>query len=248
MTERRIYLDADRHASSSRKINIRAHRWYVTVELDRDGYVDAAKRRGDSPELPAAYSEAVTRAQNSSVDRLRYDGYLGMLSWSSGPSWVSLTVPFAHVGAAVEALRGAELRHDYIGLHALANRLALPIEDWLAPGERELVRGVDFPHHLACFCGFCVARPSSTEYASTAGQPWPVCGFARHCRSPKSRSGSCFPSSTPAGWTDGPDTLNRRTRLSGHGWVAEGRTSVTERPLSSSAMSRRRVAANAPAE
>ncbi|MEU4296672.1 GNAT family N-acetyltransferase [Kitasatospora aureofaciens] len=158
MTERTIFLDPDRRNPSSRRINIRAHRWYATVELDRDGYVDALTWRGDSPELPAAYTEALTRAQNTYVDRLRYDGYRGMLSWGSGPNLVSLTVPFAQVEQAVEALCGAELNHDYSGLHALADRLALPIEDWLAPGERELVRGIDFSTPPGVFLRFLRAK------------------------------------------------------------------------------------------
>ncbi|MFD0410458.1 GNAT family N-acetyltransferase [Kitasatospora sp. NPDC127116] len=154
MTERTIYLDPDRRDPGSRKISVRAHRWYATVELDRDGYADALTWRGDPPDLPAAYTEAIARMQNTSVDRLRYDGYLGMLSWGDGPRWVSLTVPFAQVEAAVEALCSAELNHDYSGLHALADRLALPIEDWLAPGERELVRGVDFSAPPGVFLRF----------------------------------------------------------------------------------------------
>lgn len=51
-------------------------------------------------------------------------------------------------------LRGAELDHDYSKLHALADRLALPIDDWLAPGERELIRGVDFDAPPRAFLRF----------------------------------------------------------------------------------------------
>ncbi|GJF31738.1 hypothetical protein KNE206_44380 [Kitasatospora sp. NE20-6] len=176
MTERTIYLDPDRRDPSSRKINVRAHRWYAMVELDRDGYVDALTWRGDSPDLPTAYTEAVTRAQHTSFDRIRYDGNRGTLSCGSGPSWVSLPVPFAQIGVAVEALCSAELNHDYSGLHALADRLALPIEDWLAPGERELVRGVDFSAPPSVFLHFLRVRAKRhgvrLNGRATAGSVW----------------------------------------------------------------------------
>ncbi|MFF2012986.1 hypothetical protein ACFVWY_28470 [Streptomyces sp. NPDC058195] len=38
----------------------------------------------------------------------------------------------------------AELDHDYSGLDALATRLELPLDNWLDPGEKELVRGLRF--------------------------------------------------------------------------------------------------------
>ncbi|CAM5469320.1 ESCO1/2 family N-acetyltransferase [Streptomyces viridifaciens] len=158
MTERTIYLDPDRHDPSSRRINVRAHRWYATVELDRDGYVDALTRRGDSPDLPTAYTEAVTRAQNTSIDRIWYDGYPGSFSWGSGPCWITLPAPLTQVRAAIEALRSAELDHDYSELHALAERLALPVEEWIAPGERELVRGIDFSVPPSVFLRFLRAK------------------------------------------------------------------------------------------
>ncbi|MFJ2777256.1 GNAT family N-acetyltransferase [Kitasatospora sp. NPDC087315] len=176
MTERTIYLDPDRHGPSSRKINVWAHRWYALVELDRDGHVDALTRRGDSPDLPAAYTEAVTRAQHTSVDHIWCDGYRGALSCGIGPSLVGLPVPFARVGAAVEALRSAELDHDYSGLHALADQLTLPIEDWLAPGERELVRGVDFSAPPSVFLHFLRGRAKRhgvrLNGRATAGSVW----------------------------------------------------------------------------
>ncbi|MFB6628143.1 GNAT family N-acetyltransferase [Streptomyces sp. NPDC056374] len=144
MSERTIHLDADPRDWRSRKIRVRPTRWYARVELDRDGYVDAASSRGHEAELPDLYTSAVEKVQAVAVDRIWYDGYPGDFTWSSGSRWVTLLVPYTEVATAVEALRTAELDHDYGGLESLAGRLALPVDDWLAPGERELVRGVDF--------------------------------------------------------------------------------------------------------
>ena len=156
MTERTISLDP--HEPWSRTIRVRAYRWYANVGLDRDDYVDALAARGGSPKLPAAYTEAIARARDSSFDRIWYDGYPGSFASNEGFRWISLPVPFAQVDAAVEALRSAELDRDYGGLHALADQLALPVEDWLAPGERELVRGVDFSPPPKVFLDFLRAK------------------------------------------------------------------------------------------
>ncbi|MFD4864604.1 GNAT family N-acetyltransferase [Streptomyces sp. NPDC058412] len=144
MTERTIHLDPEPRDWRSRKIRVRPSRWYATVELDRDGYVTAERSRGRVRELPAAYVDAVHRVRSASIDCIWYDGYSEGFSWGGEPGWVTLFVQFPHVEAAVSALRIAELDHDYSGLHALAERLVLPVDDWLAPGERELIRGVDF--------------------------------------------------------------------------------------------------------
>ncbi|MEV1009850.1 GNAT family N-acetyltransferase [Streptomyces sp. NPDC049881] len=154
MAERTIFLDPDRHDPRSRKIHVRAYRWFTTVGLDRDAYVDATTSRGGASELPTAYSDAFNRAQNSSTDRIWYDGYPGSFFWSSGPRWLTLYVPFPYIETAIKALRVAELDHDYSGLHAFADRLALPIDDWLAPGERELTRGTDFTPPPGTFLRF----------------------------------------------------------------------------------------------
>ncbi len=42
MTERTMYLDRDPRDWRCRKIDVWASRWYATVTLDRDSYVDAA--------------------------------------------------------------------------------------------------------------------------------------------------------------------------------------------------------------
>ncbi|WP_329112135.1 hypothetical protein [Streptomyces sp. NBC_01353] len=178
MTERTTYLDPDPRDWRSRKIGVRASRWYSTVTLDRDGYVDAANSRGDDSQLPAAYEEAVERARNASIDRIWCDGYPGEFWFAGGPRWVTLYVQFPHVEAAVEALRLAELDHDYSGLHSLADRLALPVDEWLAPGERELPRGVDFDAPPHVFLRFlrgqarkCGVRLNGRATAGSVGSP-----------------------------------------------------------------------------
>ncbi|MEU6661780.1 GNAT family N-acetyltransferase [Streptomyces sp. NPDC046821] len=176
MTERTVYLDPDPQDWSSRKIRVQPSRWYATIELDRDGYVDAARSQGYDPELPDAYTEAVDRARIAAIDRIRYEGRRDAFSWSNDPRWVNMFVPFPHVETTVEALRVAELDQDYGMLQELADRLALPIDDWLAPGERELFRGVDFdppPHAFLRFLRATAKRHGVRLNArATAGSLW----------------------------------------------------------------------------
>ncbi|MFF5931591.1 GNAT family N-acetyltransferase [Streptomyces hydrogenans] len=176
MSERTIHLDPDPRDWRCRKIRVRADRWYARVELDRDGYVDAVSLRGGIAELPVAYTDAVEKVQAAAADRFWHDGYQGGFSWSNWSRLVTLPVPYAEVEAAVEALRGAELDHDYSGVAALAGRLTLPVEDWLAPGERELVRGVDFHSPPAVFLRFLrgKARRGGLRLngRATAGSVW----------------------------------------------------------------------------
>ncbi|WP_406356306.1 hypothetical protein [Streptomyces sp. NBC_00658] len=54
MPERTTRLDPNPPDLRSRKIRVRASRWYATVEFDRDGYVDAATSLGRDAELPAS--------------------------------------------------------------------------------------------------------------------------------------------------------------------------------------------------
>ncbi|MFD9393005.1 GNAT family N-acetyltransferase [Streptomyces sp. NPDC060000] len=154
MTERTIYLDRNARPSESRKITVRAYRWYASVELDRDNYVDATTTRGQEPELPSAYKEALDRVRLASTDRIWYDGYPGSFSWGEGARWITLPVQFSQVEATIQALRLAELENEYSQLHALADRLQLPVDEWLAPGERELVRGIDFQSPPQTFLNF----------------------------------------------------------------------------------------------
>ncbi|MEU6221100.1 hypothetical protein ABZ845_26865 [Streptomyces sp. NPDC047022] len=176
MTERTIYLDPDRRDPRSRRVSIRALRWYATVTLDRDGYVDAQTSLGHDVELPAAYCVAVDEVREAAVDRIWYDGYPGEFWWGNGPRWVTVHVSFPHVEETVEALRAAELDHDYSGLKGLAERLTLPVDDWLAPGERELIRGIDFDSAPGAFLRFLRGKAKKCGLRlngrATAGSVW----------------------------------------------------------------------------
>ncbi|MFE4717438.1 hypothetical protein ACFRLW_13615, partial [Streptomyces sp. NPDC056728] len=154
MTERTIYLDPDARPYESRKITVRAYRWYASVEVDRDDYVDATTPRGQEPDLPSAYKEAIDSIQLKSIDRIWCDGYPGSFSWGESSRWITVPVQFSQVEATVEALRLAELEYDYSHLQKLADQLTLPIEEWLSPGERELVRGIDFQAPPQAFLNF----------------------------------------------------------------------------------------------
>ncbi|MGW4905947.1 GNAT family N-acetyltransferase [Streptomyces sp. NPDC004270] len=175
MTERTIYLDPDARRFS-RKITVRASRWYATVEVDRDNYVDATIERGQEPELPTAYKEALDKLRLASTDRIWFDGYHGDFTWGEGARWITVPVQFSQVEATVEALRLAEIEHEYGQLHALADHLKLPIEEWLSPGERELVRGVDFNSTPEAFLNFLRGKSSKLGLRlngrATAGSVW----------------------------------------------------------------------------
>ncbi|MFC8517782.1 GNAT family N-acetyltransferase [Streptomyces sp. NPDC057257] len=176
MTERTMHLVADASSRDTRKIRVRASRWFATIRLDRDSYVDAQSTRGHEPDLPADYVAAVDRACDAAMDCIRYDGYRGSFYLGRGPRWIDLCARFRDVEATIEALRAAELECDYTGLHALADRLALPVDEWLSPGERELIRGVDFDPPPGVFLRFL--RGKATERGlrlngrATAGSLW----------------------------------------------------------------------------
>jgi GNAT superfamily N-acetyltransferase len=177
VTERTIFLDPGRRASrTSRMIRVSASRWYATVTLDRDAYVDATSSPSDDSDLPADFTEALNRAQKTCFDRIWYDGYPGGFSYSHGSRWVTLFVPFTNVNAAVEALRAAELDNDHSKLHALADSLTLPIDEWLAPGEKELIRGVDFHTQPQAFLRFLRGKAKQRGLRlngrATAGSVW----------------------------------------------------------------------------
>ncbi|WP_055711797.1 GNAT family N-acetyltransferase [Streptomyces torulosus] len=176
MTERTFHLVADPSSRDTRKVRVRASRWFATVQLDRDSYVDAVAARGDEIDLPADYVEAVDKARDAAMDCIRYDGYRGPFYFGRGPRWIDLCARFRDVEATVDALRVAELKHDYSGLHALADRLALPIDEWLSPGERELIRGVDFDPPPGVFLKFLRAEATKRGLRlngrATAGSVW----------------------------------------------------------------------------
>lgn len=176
MTEQTLYIDPDPHDWRSRKIHIRTNRRYASVVLDRDGYVDSTTSSRSEPELPPAYEAAVKEVLTSGLDRIWYEGHSGEFYMSLGSRWITLNVPFEHVSAAVEGLRLAELDHDYSGLHALAKQMALPLDAWLAPGERELIRGIDFTPSPRTFLRFLRGKAKGQGLhlngRSTAGSVW----------------------------------------------------------------------------
>ncbi|WP_189277286.1 GNAT family N-acetyltransferase [Kitasatospora griseola] len=151
--DKRIYLDAER-TWRSRRIEVEATRWFAVVSLDRDGYVDSLNMRGEDADLPAAFTVAAERAAEAACNRVRYNGYPGSYLLSSGSRFITVRVPFTHVQLAVDALRSAELEHDYTKLDELTAQLVLPVEQWLNPGERELVRGTDFDPPPTVFLRF----------------------------------------------------------------------------------------------
>ncbi|QEV21147.1 GNAT family N-acetyltransferase [Streptomyces alboniger] len=110
------------------------------------------------------------------MDRIWYEGCTDSFSWSNGPGWITLFVPFRHVEATLKALRVAEFNHDYGMFRALADEMALPVDDWLAPGERELVRGVDFDPPPRVFLRFLRRKAKlhgvRLNGRATAGSAW----------------------------------------------------------------------------
>ncbi|MGW3747249.1 GNAT family N-acetyltransferase [Streptomyces sp. NPDC005146] len=176
MTERTFHLVADPCSRDTRKIRVRPSRWFATVQLDRDSHVDATSLRGSEAELPAEYLEAVGRVCDAAADRIRYDGYPGAIYLGTGPRWIDMCAQFRNVEATIKALSAAELEADYSELHALADRLALPVDEWLAPGERELIRGVDFEPPPGVFLRFLRGKAAKCGLRlngrATAGSVW----------------------------------------------------------------------------
>ncbi|WP_203794764.1 hypothetical protein, partial [Actinoplanes derwentensis] len=156
MAEDVIFLDPPPYSWRTRKISIRPARWYVVVELDRDGYADT--HGAEAAVLPAGVVEAADRLRSAAMDRIYVDGYTGNFSWGSGDRTITLFMPFPYVDDAVSALRAAEEARDGSKLDSLATQLALPIDDWLSPGERQLRRGVDFDARPHTFLRFLRAK------------------------------------------------------------------------------------------
>jgi hypothetical protein len=131
---------------AARRIDIRLGRWFATVELNRDDYVDLARSEGrvDDVEISPAFKEALERCAEAAYDHLWVSGYPGGFVGGTGPHFVTLPVPFAFADEACEALRAAEMDGDVTGFDTLTTKLAIPLDTWLAPGERQLRRGIDF--------------------------------------------------------------------------------------------------------
>ncbi|MFJ4672792.1 GNAT family N-acetyltransferase [Kitasatospora purpeofusca] len=155
----KTYLDDDR-SWRGRTITVRPSRWYASVVLDRDGFVDTLHTRGDDPELATDFIEAAERFNDRATNRIWYEGYSGDFFTGASARSVRLFTPFTHVEAVREALRTAELDQNYQALHDLSEQLALPVDKWLGPGERELLRGTDFSPPPAVFLRFLRAQAS----------------------------------------------------------------------------------------
>lgn len=150
-TTRTIYLD-DRHDPDARKIEVRrGGRHFKEIVLDRDNYLWHNGARDASRAVPIEFLDAAEYAQDRLIDRIWYGGYEGNFGYGKGDHYVTLFAPHAHVDAAVEALRSAELHADYQPLHALGDAVKVPYEQWLTPGERFLVRGVDYDTTTSAF-------------------------------------------------------------------------------------------------
>ena len=152
MAERTIYLDPPPHTWRSRKIVVEPYRWYARVELDREGPVE--RHRSADAVLPAHVMAAVGRVRERAMDHLWLAGYQGGFTFSDDVDRVAICIDFRHIDGAVDALRSAELDHDSAKLDTLAEALALPVDNWLAPGERQLLRGIDFDVRPAVFLRF----------------------------------------------------------------------------------------------
>lgn len=69
MAEDVLFLDPPPHSWQSRKISIRPARWYVAVELDRDGYVDT-RDGNEGTALPSDFVDAAERLRSACIDRI----------------------------------------------------------------------------------------------------------------------------------------------------------------------------------
>ncbi|MDX3708787.1 hypothetical protein PV733_07335 [Streptomyces europaeiscabiei] len=150
-TTRTIYLD-DRHDPDTRKIQVRGNsRRYKEIVLDRVNYLWPNAVKDESRAVPTAFLDAAEYAHDRLIDRIWYEGYDGGFTSVKGDQYVTLFAPHAHVDAAVEALCAAELHADYQLLLAIGDEVKVPHEQWLTPGERVLVRGVDYDTTTSAF-------------------------------------------------------------------------------------------------
>lgn len=136
------YLDPERLGYVARKIRITRHRNYTDVELDRDGWY--ADGYGVGNDIPQEFKDTAAHARMACIERLWLDGHKGGFYYGVSGRHVQLYVTHTYATLAAEALTSAELRQDYGPLRALEAANALPYDEWLAPGERRLTRGVDF--------------------------------------------------------------------------------------------------------
>ncbi|WP_285691952.1 hypothetical protein [Actinoplanes sp. NBRC 103695] len=194
-----LYLDPPPHSWRTRRINVSPEANFAVVELDREHYAETHERGATS--LPPEYAAAIERLRMVCFDRIWLEGYSGSLAWGSGNYRVTLYVPYPHEGETAEALRAAEVEDDYSKLEDLASRLTLPVDDWLAPGERLLRRGVDFQTRPGTFLRFLRAKAASLDLRLN-GRAVPEGVWIR----PQlSKVGKLNRSAFPENYTDQPD-------------------------------------------
>lgn len=142
----RIFVDPELCGHARRFIitqTIRRPRRHVHLVLDRDSYVDCWPELGRAVCLSPSLQAALERCVEAGQLRLWVsDGINAKASvWDR---YVTLVIPEARRNEAIEALRVAELEGRLEPLEALTVGMAVPLEDWLAPGPHVFQRGVDF--------------------------------------------------------------------------------------------------------
>lgn len=139
-----------------RRVLIEPYRHFARVVLDRDSYAYEARMAGrlEDAALRPGLGAAVDRLMEAAAVHLWAAGYTGGFTLTTGESYVSVCVPHRLAERAAEALVAAEFSGDFTGLDDLAAELAVPVDDWLAPGERELRQGVDFTAPVSTFLTF----------------------------------------------------------------------------------------------
>lgn len=142
-TRRTILIDPPTNPDQ-RRIYVQPNRHFAVVTLDRDEWHHQQTQRGINADTPREFLDAVHRCNDAAADHLWVNGYAGGFSGGAGNTYIDLYTPYPFIDDAMEALRTAEVDRNYQPLEALAGKLTPPLDEWLAPGERILRRGVDF--------------------------------------------------------------------------------------------------------
>lgn len=146
-----MFLDGPKPGFLPRFVDVEPSRDFAVVVLNRDDFVDRARVHGIDPTVPEAMKKVVDRCAQAARDRLLVDGVVTTRNPVPDDRFLELGIPYRYIDDAVEALRDAELKGNLEGLSRLTDRLTVPFDEWLAPGNRELRRGIDFhctPNHL----------------------------------------------------------------------------------------------------
>ena len=145
------FLDDPKPGHCRRFVEVQPSRDFAVVVLNRDDFVDRARVHSIDPSVPEAMKKAVDRCAQAALDRLLVDGVVTTRNPFPDDRFLELVIPYRYIDDAVEALSDAELEGNLEGLSRLTDHLTVPFDEWLAPGNRELRRGIDFrgtPNHL----------------------------------------------------------------------------------------------------